>query len=410
MSRGEIELPPKSKDAPSSMASVLAKVAKTYDLRAGSLDMVADRVEAISTGNLAIDDILGVNGLPIGRSVELYGLPSSGKTTTGLQAAAQLQKAIIESGRDEYIVYSDFEHALDRDYAVQLGLNLSHPSFVFTQPDNFEQGANAVLEMIQTGQVRLAIWDSVAAMTPANMLGEEVGKASVALQARLMSDFLKKLNPLLHSERCCGVFLNHEMEVMDMGGPRRPGLPPRRSTPGGRALKYYASVRVEYRPIEAIKGTAQDPLTATEVNRIEGYTVKVKVVKNKVAPPMREAMVKVRFGRGFDNGWTALQILTAHGRIKSSSGYYYFNAVPELVTPDMGRSPNGRPYLRSESGVLDYMDAHPEWRDLLVSTAREQLASGQSVSPSDPGGLGPVPSLLGSSAAPALGEQSGVDE
>jgi recombination protein RecA len=375
-------MPPKAKPKapePGSMAATLAKLSKQYEIRAGSLASIADEVTSISSGNLAIDHVLGVGGLPVGRNVELYGPPSCGKTTTAIQAAAELQRKIISEGLDWYIIYLDYEHAMDPKYVRALGLDVDHPSFIFAQPDNFEQGANLAIGLIETGKVRLMIADSVASMTPETMTGQEVGKATVALQARLMSDFLKKLNALIH-------FLNHINEVLDMGGGGRPGVK-RYSTPGGRALKFYASVRVEYKQVENIRAAYRDPLSGVMVERPEASTVKVRVVKNKVAPPFQECVVRVRFGRGFDNGWTALQVLTSYSKIKKSGAYYYFNATPELIHEDMSTSSTGRPYIQGEPKMMAFMDAHPEWRELAISMATQLVrdhGSGALVHEGDP--------------------------
>ncbi len=365
----------KTADETLSIASVLKKVQKDYGLRVGSLSAIAEDVEAIPSGNIAIDDIIGVGGLPLGRSVELYGPPSSGKTTTAMQAAVNLQKKIIAEGLDEYILYSDFEHALDRDYAEALGLDMDHPSFLFCQPDNFEQGAQSAVELIRTGAIRLGIWDSVAAMTPADMLTADVGKATVALQARLMSDFMKKLNPLLDEKNCCAVFLNHIQDVISIGGFQPPG-PPRTTTPGGKALKFYASLRMEYQQVKNITAVMVDELTGGDVKRVEATNVRVRVVKNKIGNPFREAVVRVRFGRGFDNFWSALQILTGRGLVSLTTGYYYFDKVPELVHVDMAMSKTGRPLIHGEESVLTFADDHPEWRELAIQKAKELISKG----------------------------------
>ncbi len=356
----------------SSVTDVIKNSLKKHDLRIGPLSFVSDEVAALTTGNLSIDYSIGVGGLPLGRSVELFGPPGCGKTTTGLQTAAELQRRIIEQNLDEYILYSDYEHALDKKYAAALGLDVDHKSFLFTQPDTFEQGANAARELIETGQIRLAIWDSVASMTPASMAEAEVGKSLPAIQARLMADFLRKLNPLLHAKNCCAVFLNHEMEVMSMG---RPG-PPRTSTPGGKALKYYASLRLQYQQIGNIKGSSIDILSGEKVQRTEAVTVRVRVVKNKVAPPFRECQVRVRFGKGFDNFWSALQVLIGNKKIKLSAGYYYFNESPELVIDDMLRTPTDRPYVRGEEAILKFADQRPEWRASVIKSAYDLVENG----------------------------------
>ena len=365
---------------------MLAKASADYDLKIGPLTEV-EPVDAITTGNLGIDYVTGVGGLPYGRSVELYGPPSSGKTTTALQAAASLQQEIIENGTEEYICYFDHEQALDPAYCEQLGLDLSHPSWLFSQPDSLEQSVDIARKLIDTGQVRMGIWDSVAAMTPEKSLEAESGKVSIALQARMMSEFMKQLNPLIRKNRCTAVFLNHRSEVINMGGP--PSRFKTYTTPGGKALKFYASLRIEYVQIKNIMGESEDVLTAETVKRVEATNVKVKVVKNKVATPFKEAIVRVRFGRGFDNGYTALQVLLGHKRIwqpSNDKSRLYFHNAPQLVRDDMPRAAkNDRPYLRGEGAVIALMDRDEAWRLRMIQMAEEVVAeAGMVDAPIDP--------------------------
>lgn len=385
---------------------VLAAASKKYDLRVGSLSEIAEPVQSFSTGNLAIDHIIGCGGLPLGRSVELYGLPASGKSTTALQSAATLQQLIIAGGNedltkgplvaaDDRIIYFDYEHALDPEYALALGLNLDHPSFLFSQPDSLEQGANVARALLETGKVRLMIWDSVAAMTPSALLEAETGKATVALQARLMSTFLKTLTPALKEHRCTAVFLNHLMDMVDTGG-SRPGMPARTSTPGGRALKYYASLRLEFTQIKTLKTAVHDELSNEQIDQVTATNVKIKVIKNKVAPPFREAVVRVRFGRGFDNFYSAVQVLLAHKVLKAATGWYYFDRAPELVHVDMPVAANGKgSYIRGEESLFDFADSHPEWRRQVIQMATEVLGKGEGNESDE----GPKSELVGASAA-----------
>lgn len=368
--------------AAESIADVLKTAYKKYDLHVGTLTSFAEEVPAITTGNIGIDKAIGIGGLPFGRCVELFGPPSSGKTTTAIQAAAELQKIILAGGDpvrriepDDVMVYCDYEHAFDIKYARALGIDVEHPSFLFAQPDWLEQGANVVRQLVATGKVRMVIFDSVAAMTPQAAMEAETGKANVALQARGMSDFLKAFNPLLHNNHCVGVFVNHIMELLDMGGGRKPGMPARTSTPGGRALKFYASVRVEYQQVQNLKSKVRDPLSNEEIDQVTATNVRVRVIKNKVAPPFRQAVVRVRYGKGFDNFWTALQVLISHKKIVYSSGYYYFERSPELVHPDMDvqASGNKRPYVRGETTIFTFADEHVEWRELMITAASAVL-------------------------------------
>ena len=362
--------------------SVLAAAKKKYDLTVGPLSEVAEPVQAVSTGNLAIDSIIGVGGFPLGRSIELYGLPSCGKTTLSLQAAATLQKLIKNGGNDDSsvgplvkptdrIVYFDYEQALDRTYAEALGLDMEHSSFLFAQPDNFEDGANLARALVETGEVRLLIWDSVAAMTPKTVLEKDTGEATVAVRARLLSSFMQTLTPLLKENHCISIFLNHEMEVF--GGATRPGAPVRKTTPGGRALKYHASLRIEFTAIKQLKRSVRDPLTNSEVDQIAGSNVLVKVVKNKVSSPFKEALVRVRFGQGFDNFFSALQVLIGHKQITlATGGRYYFDRVPGLAHEDMSIVKD-RPCIHGEDAVFEFADSHPEWREAMIEAATAAL-------------------------------------
>lgn len=363
--------------------SILAKAQKKYDLAVGPLSKIAQEATFITTGNLAIDHIIG-GGLPLGRSVELAGPPSSGKTTTALQCAAAAQKVIIAGGdpalgikADDKILYLDYEQTIDQKYAAKLGLDIDHESFLLTQPDTLEDGANLAVELISTGRVRIVIWDSVASMMPSAKAEAEIGKSLPAVQAKLMSDLGQKLNPLLYEHQTLNIFVNHLREVMDMSGRRPAHLGPKLSTPGGIALKFYASVRVEYKQIQQIKEKMIDPLSGLEVETPGATNVEVKVTKNKVAEPFRKAVVRVRFGRGFDNFWTALQILLAAKQIMYSAGYYYFHKVEDAgLAPEwMPRATTGtqRPNIRTDARLFAAADEHPEWRDAVISYASDYL-------------------------------------
>lgn len=357
--------------AKSDISSILAASKKKYDIDAGPMNRVAEPTRAISTGSLAIDYITGVGGLPIGRSVELFGPPASSKTTTALMTAANHQKDIVANNLDEYILYLDYEQAMDPVYANNLGLDTDHDSFIFAQPNLFEEGANFALDLIQTGKIRVVIFDSVAAMTPSALMESEVGKVQVAPQARLMSVLMQKLNPLLMDTGTLAIFINHLKEKVGIGGPAGPV----KTTPGGVSLKFYASMRLEYAPISQVKGEVKDPLTGLKKQETVASNVKVKVVKNKVSPPYKEAVVRVRFGRGFDDMFTVKNVLTANKKIYGTSGYFYFDKSPELVHEDMEISKEGKPYIHGEPKLMEFADTHPEWRKLVVDVTRDLVAS-----------------------------------
>lgn len=378
------------KDAPASLTfdQAVSKI-KSDGLRIGTLaEFGRVECESLSTGNMAIDYVTGVDGLPLGRIVELYGPPSCGKTTTALQAAARLQQRIIAEGSDEHLAYFDFEHALDAEYCRALGLNPDHPSFILSQPDSLEQGGQAMRLLVQTGSVRLLVTDSVAAMTPQAMFAPE-GSEQPGLQAKQLGKLLSPLNSELHTYNCCAVFLNHEKEVIEMGGfgPKFK----RTYTPGGKAMKYYASLRLQYQQLGSQRSAETDPLTRQEVTRVTSTEVRVRVSKNKVGPPFRETVVRVRFGKGFDDAWTALEVLKGHKRVVVSGAYHYFEKVPELVDDSMGTTPTGRRYIQGAQGVLEFADGNPAWREALVKAAKQTVDSGE-VLPDEPA---ETPSLTG---------------
>lgn len=354
------------------MIDAINALAKKHGIRIGTAAEVATDVTGQSTGNLAIDYITGIGGLPHGRITECYGPPSSGKTTTALQTAAGLQRDIIASGRDEYILMMDFEQALDVDYAESLGLDVEHPSFLLAQPTWLEQGAEIGLELISSGKVRMSIWDSVAAMTPKALFDGEFDQRTSAMnRARLINALAQRLKGVLRETGSLAVFLNHLMESVEMSG--RPGLPPKKDTPGGKGLKYYASLRLEYQQIGNVKGRLNDNLSASTIETAVATKVKVTATKNKVGPPFRSCEVRSRFGYGFDNTWTALQVLVAHNKIKKDTGGWYRfpdTKVPTLVDPEMPNSATGIGSLHGEPAVLEFADTHPTWRHEF-----EQLAA-----------------------------------
>jgi len=356
------------------VADVLKDITKRYDLRIGAMSTVVDPVVGLTTGNLAIDYLTGIGGLPQARITELYGQPSSGKTTTALQAAAALQRDIIAAGRDEHILYLDFEHAMDGEYAAVLGLDVEHPTFILVQPNWLEDGQDIAKRLVQTGRVRLCIWDSVAEMTPKEL---EFGVRTNAMErARLLNSMLQHFNSLFHEHNCAGVFLNHMTEVIAMGG--RPGMPAQETSPGGKSLKFYASLRLAYKQVRNIKGQAPDALTGAVTTQVVATDVRVRVTKNKVGVPFREAEVRVRLGQGFDNLWSALTVLTAHKSVVAgSTGHFYFDPakVPALVHDDMARSGTGRPYIRGGAALLAFADDHPDWARTVVATAASVVES-----------------------------------
>lgn len=342
------------------MANVLKDVAKKYG-PIGTMSDVAEDVVGYTTGNLAIDYLTGVGGIPVGRITELYGYESSGKTTTALQAAAELQQNFL-SGRDTgFILYLDFEHAMDGEYAADLGLDVDHPSFVLAQPNWLEDGADIAERAIKTGEVRMVIFDSVARMVPRE---SEFGVRTNAMdRARLMSSLLARLVSLLAENNCAGVCINHMTQPIQMLG--RPGIPSQETSLGGRALKFYASLRLAYKVIGHKKGKAVDSLTGDIADQVTATHVKVRATKNKVGIAQREAEVRMRLGSGFDNVWTAIQILGAHKRIAISGAWHYFDrGAPSHAA--MPITATGRPGLQGFPALQAFADANPDWRRELI--------------------------------------------
>jgi len=367
-----------------SLAQVLAGAQKKYDIKAGAMSSIAEDVQVIPSNVIALDAATGVWGLPLGRSVELYGPPSCGKTTVALHTAAELQRIIKEGGDPERgisptdkIAYFDYEYAMDPSYSRTLGFDPDdEETCVFAQPDFLETGADLMIEMIESGEVRLVIIDSIAGMTPKSIEENSVGKSLPAVQAKLLTTLGQKLNPILAKNNCLLIYLNHSKEVMAMGGYG----PPQTSTPGGKAVKYFASMRVEFTPLKKHKSKFKDPVTQEEVELPTSTDVKINITKNKVGPPFKRGVARVRYGRGFDNFWTALQALLAAKKIVYSAGSYYFDRFDEEDAEQaapawMNRAKTGknseRPAIRGEDNVFKMGDAHPEWRAFLIERARE---------------------------------------
>lgn len=368
--------------AKSAIAAALAEVEKKHDLTVGAASTVIEAQQWLSTGNLGIDYAAG-GGIPLGRTVELYGQPSSGKTTTGLQAAAALQQHILATNGDDHILYLDYEHALDRDYCGNLGLDTEHDSFLLAQPYSLEQGAESALKLLHTGAIRLIVFDSVASMAPIARLDGEFDQRTAAMnKARLMSGLMLQVTPLLHKTKAAGVFINHLTEAVEMNA--RPGMPAKITTPGGKALKFYASLRLEYRQIGNTKTKAADPLSGDTINQANGTLVKVKCVKNKVATPFREAEVRISYGRGFDNTWSALQVLLARGPVRKTGAWYKF--ATDAAHPDIPASG-----LQGETAVLDFARTHPDWAATLTDMATQLVTRYGGVVGLETGDGKPVP-------------------
>ncbi len=291
-------------------------------------DMGISNIETVSTGSLGLDVALGVGGLPKGRVVEIYGPESSGKTTLTLQVIAQCQK---QGGTAAFV---DAEHALDPQYAEKLGVNMDE--LLVSQPDTGEQALEITDMLVRSGAVDLIVIDSVAALTPKAEIEGDMGDSHVGLQARLMSQALRKLTGHIKRTNCMVIFINQiRMKIGVMFGSPE-------TTTGGNALKFYSSVRLDIRRIGAIK----------KGDEIIGNETRVKVVKNKVAPPFRQAEFEILYGEGTSREGELIELGVKHGIVDKAGAWYSYNG--DRI--GQGRE-KVKDFLRENPAIADDIDA-----------------------------------------------------
>ena len=331
------EAPAPAEDKKKALETALHNIEKNFGK--GSVMRLGDKpemnVDAIPTGSLALDAALGIGGLPRGRIVEIYGPESSGKTTLALHVVAEAQK------RGGEVAFVDAEHALDPTYAAAIGVDID--SMLVSQPDTGEQALEITDALVRSGAIDVVVVDSVAALVPRQEIEGEMGDAFVGLQARLMSQALRKLAGTISKTNCIVIFINQlRMKIGVMyGNPE--------TTTGGNALKFYSSVRLDVRKIEAIK----------EGSAIIGNRTRVKVIKNKVAPPFREAVFDIMYGEGISKYGELLDMAVELELVNKSGSW--FSIGDERI--GQGRD-NAKQYIAD----------HPELAEELETKVRAHLA------------------------------------
>lgn len=320
-------------DKEKALATAIAQIERAYGK--GSIMRMSDRpnmqMDAVPTGSLSLDLALGIGGLPRGRIIEIYGPESSGKTTLALHVVAQAQKMGGE------VAYIDAEHAMDPTYAQALGVDIN--SMLISQPDTGEQGLEITEQLVRSGAVDLVVVDSVAALVPRAEIEGEMGESFVGLHARLMSQALRKLAGCISKTHCIVIFINQLREKIGVvyGNPE--------VTTGGRALKFYASVRIDIRKVQTLKvGT----------DMIGSHT-RAKVVKNKVAPPFREAEFDIMYGEGISKEGELIDLGVQLGLVEKSGSWF-----------SMGETRLGQ----GRDNAKNYFKEHPEEAQALETEIR----------------------------------------
>ena len=329
--------------------AAIAQIEKQYGK--GSVMKLGDNsanmnVETVPTGSLSLDIALGLGGLPKGRIIEVYGPESSGKTTVALHCVAEVQK------RGGIAGFIDAEHALDPVYARNIGVDIDN--LYISQPDCGEQALEITETMVRSGAVDIVVVDSVAALVPKAEIDGDMGDSHVGLQARLMSQALRKLTAVLSKSNCIVIFINQLREKVGVmfGNPE--------TTTGGRALKFYSSVRLDVRRTESLK----------QAGEIVGNHVRVKVVKNKIAPPFREAEFDIMFGQGISREGDVLDLAVNAGIVNKSGAWYAY----EGDKIGQGRE-NAKTYIHENPAFFDMLEA--KVRDFYFTQPEDEDAAVQ---------------------------------
>ena len=326
-------------DRKTALDAALKKIEKNFGK--GSIMKLGEKadqqISTVPSGSLALDVALGVGGYPRGRIIEVYGPESSGKTTVALHAIAEVQK---QGGTAAFI---DAEHALDPAYAKKLGVNIDE--LLLSQPDTGEQGLEIADALVSSGAVDIIVIDSVAALVPRAEIDGEMGDTHVGLQARLMSQALRKLSGTINKTKTIEIFINQIREKVGVmfGNPE--------TTPGGRALKFYATVRLEVRRSEQLK----------QGSDIVGNRTKIKVVKNKVAPPFKVAEIDIMYGEGISQEGELLDMAVDVDLVDKSGAWYSYN---------------GERIGQGRENVKNYMKDHPEMVSELLAKVRDAYGIG----------------------------------
>ena len=342
VSKDPVELKTTKEEKLKALDGALARIEKQYGR--GSIMKLGDNttklnIETIPTGSISLDIALGLGGIPKGRIIEIYGPESSGKTTVSLHMIAEAQK------KDGIAAFIDAEHALDPVYAKNIGVDIDN--LYISQPDSGEQALEICETMVRSGAVDLVVIDSVAALVPKSEIDGDMGDASMGVQARLMSQALRKLTAIISKSNCTVIFINQLREKIGVmfGNPE--------TTTGGRALKFYSTIRLDVRRVESIKSGGE----------VIGNHVRVKIVKNKIAPPFKEAEFDIIFGEGISKIGDLLNVAVDKYNLVEKSGSWF--------------SYNGNKIAQGRDSAIAYFKEHPDQFDELEAKVRETFMKEQ---------------------------------